>query len=332
MRYFLFVIVFSTINLRAQTTINTAEWFLNDDPGFGQATPFSNFSPGSEITLNQAVDLNSLQEGIHLWSMRVRNNKGVWSQTMSRAFRVLPKSPSIQIANLEWFWGQDPGFGRGTILPINRLDSLKQEVVLNLGGLREGIHYLSIRIQDEQGTWSPTLQRSILIRSSEGARINRLNYRYIDPSGVSFNFSYTLDTPQHFVDLSFDPEAGDFENGVTYQLCISAQRTDNMQSFEQCQSFQWIGMINSTSSFHPLPMNVYPNPNSGVFQVNFPPLSEPQSTLNLIDATGTIIWKEKRDMSNATNWQINQTSLPQGAYFVVLEAGHRVYLKKILIQ
>ncbi|MGJ8745044.1 T9SS type A sorting domain-containing protein [Polaribacter sp.] len=62
------------------------------------------------------------------------------------------KAQSIQ--QLEYYFGNDPGFGNGTMVTTTaNTGSLTQALTLPTTGLNEGFHKLTIRAQDNVGTW-----------------------------------------------------------------------------------------------------------------------------------------------------------------------------------
>ena len=69
--------------------IVSAEYFFDEDPGFGQATELS-LSAGSLVQTSQSLSIpaTELEEGIHLLFIRVRSSSGVWSLYDSRSFEV----------------------------------------------------------------------------------------------------------------------------------------------------------------------------------------------------------------------------------------------------
>jgi hypothetical protein len=75
-----------------------AEYFIDVDPGIGEANPFSVPANGGEITqFAQSFDVSGLSGGNHRIFWRTQDNLGKWSQTYSRPFSIcsLPYSVSI---------------------------------------------------------------------------------------------------------------------------------------------------------------------------------------------------------------------------------------------
>ncbi|MCM1519136.1 MAG: hypothetical protein NC117_10900, partial [Pseudoflavonifractor sp.] len=81
--------------------VEAAEYFWNDDPGVGAATPLS--LPGGDGLRAATLDASGLAEGEHLLGLRVRGPAG-WSVTHTARVLVRGSVPLL-ITGLEYFWG-----------------------------------------------------------------------------------------------------------------------------------------------------------------------------------------------------------------------------------
>jgi hypothetical protein len=134
-----------------------AEFFVNNDPGYGLATNIT--IPTGQTTLNNIsfnVPTSSLTGGTDYLFVRVKDEKGKWSLVHTQQLDniVTPQSP--QILEAEYFVDVDPGFGNGTNITIpNNLTILEDiNFSLNTSSLSIGNHLLYIRTRDEKNRWS----------------------------------------------------------------------------------------------------------------------------------------------------------------------------------
>ena len=73
----------------APTNIVAAEYFIDNDPGFGAGTPVTTFAAGQDIMISgESIDINSLSPGTHYLFLRTQNADGKWSQTSIREFTI----------------------------------------------------------------------------------------------------------------------------------------------------------------------------------------------------------------------------------------------------
>jgi len=98
-----------------------AEYYVDNDPGFGSGTAFTVSPQGQTIIQNFNFPSMSLVRGLHRLYIRVRDANGKWSLTNTNLFYYetqLPVNPVAQFVKLEWFWNNDPGFGNANAVSI----------------------------------------------------------------------------------------------------------------------------------------------------------------------------------------------------------------------
>ena len=181
-----------------QTNIVQGEYFIGDDPGFGAGTPLPGFTSTAEIDIDFTTSVSSLPFGIHSMSIRVMDDLGIWGIARTIPFFVT-KSDALNLSNvaeLEYFFGADPGFGLGTDIPISPSTILDIDHMISTASLPFGINTLSIRARSDVGEWSFVESIPIFVTSSDPlilSNIEALEYFFdSDPgigSGVNLSFS-----------------------------------------------------------------------------------------------------------------------------------------------
>ncbi|MDE6631812.1 MAG: hypothetical protein K2K23_02310, partial [Muribaculaceae bacterium] len=99
-----------------------AEYFWDNDPGCGKGTPLSAdvLSTGTLIELDLPTD--GLKPGAHTLGIRSKSGQ-TWSTTCTNTVYVAgEKGPGCTYA--EYFWGEDPGYGKGTPIDIKPGDEV----------------------------------------------------------------------------------------------------------------------------------------------------------------------------------------------------------------
>ena len=146
----------SATALQAQSNITAAEYFINNDPGFGNATNIP-ITPGLDvqnIVFNVALD--TLPAGMHQLYLRSKNAVGTWSVTNRFVFYRATGAMS-NIVKAEYFINNDPGFGNATNIPITPgLDVQNVAFTTALDTLPAGMHQLYVRSKNAAGKWSVT--------------------------------------------------------------------------------------------------------------------------------------------------------------------------------
>lgn len=101
------------------------------------------------------IDINDLSPGFHCISVRVKDDTGLWSAVQTKYFMVLrPESVATSIVKMEyWLDGK-----------INNKEPLSSsKAIIEIDDLSPGIHYISVRSQDDTGLWSGVTTKYFVI-------------------------------------------------------------------------------------------------------------------------------------------------------------------------
>ena len=108
-----------------------------------------NFAARQAISASPAsLDISSLPAGLHWFTMRVKDDQGVWSPAMTRAFIIpheIDNSAASQIQRVEvWF---DNNYAARQAIGAS-------VATVDISSLPAGLHSLTMRAQDDLGQWS----------------------------------------------------------------------------------------------------------------------------------------------------------------------------------
>lgn len=147
---------FIKANLNIPSPIVKLEYFVNNDPGFGQASSVS--LPTLSNINNQAVnlDISTAPNGVNNVYIRAKDSTGVWSITNSISF--VKVSAAVNVEAIEYFIDNDPGFGLATpalfSTPAQNINNYTFNA--DVSSSLVGYHQLFIRAKDNNGKWSLT--------------------------------------------------------------------------------------------------------------------------------------------------------------------------------
>ena len=156
--------------------IIAAEYFIDTDPGFGNATPIP-VTAGLDLNnIPALVSTTGLSNGVHRLCIRSKNNEGHWAVSAIKEFIInfdfnYPASPSIpqNITGAEYFIDTDPGFGNATTITITAaLDINNVAALINTTGLSNGTHRLYLRTKNNEGYWSGTQVKEFITDADPG--------------------------------------------------------------------------------------------------------------------------------------------------------------------
>ncbi|RYE17179.1 MAG: hypothetical protein EOP51_24395, partial [Sphingobacteriales bacterium] len=150
--------------------IVAAEYFIDTDPGVGNAAAIS-VSPGTDLSsVPVAVATAGLSNGSHRLFIRSKSNTGIWSLVFVREFLIdfnfaypaIAAAPQ-NIVSAEYFLNTDPGCGSATAIPITPGTELNNvPAVINTSGLQNGTNRLGFRTKNAAGFWSVTQTREFV--------------------------------------------------------------------------------------------------------------------------------------------------------------------------
>jgi len=190
MRQIVFILLGFTAmaGLRAQGTFQ-AEYFFDNDPGVGNATPIA--ITGTEVLSGtESIDISNLSPGFHDWYVRVRQN-GVWGHYgLRRTFYIGSidfGAASGPIEAAEYFFNTDPGVGNGTAMSITPGVDVTANAAIDISDLSPGFHSWYVRTR-QNGVWGHYgLRRAFYIKvvdTSVQAPIDRVEAFFNEDPGV----------------------------------------------------------------------------------------------------------------------------------------------------
>ena len=140
-------------------TLNGVEWWLDEDPGRGQATTIA--ATGSDTQVTIPVPTDQLSEGVHTLGVRARQDE-LWGQTYTHTFVVLPGHGAGIITAAEWWLDEDPGRGKATPLAVSE-GAEQLTLPVPTGGMTNGtIHVVGVRVR-QNDIWGQTYTHSFLV-------------------------------------------------------------------------------------------------------------------------------------------------------------------------
>ncbi len=248
----------------SQPNINRVEWYIDDDPGYGNGTPISITAAQDIAALAINIDLLPLRQGVHIVGVRSRDANGAWSFDNKWLFlKPYSNGGAVQQPNInrvEWYLDNDPGYGNGTALSISPSQDLAALAVnVDLAPLKQGVHIVGIRSRDANGAWSFD-NKWIFLKPYTGAtaspqpKVVRLEY-YVDTDpGYGHGTPVTITSATDIASVIFDADISTVPNG-NHKLGIRSLDENGAWSFDNSvaftggtlnsNSYQWVGNVST---------------------------------------------------------------------------------------
>ena len=197
-RFFLFALLLYGCAVTAQTSISRAEYWIDTDPGRGEATAL----PLAGNTVSAGISTAGLSSGWHTIGLRAIGD-GNSSQTYTRTFFVLsPETADVEkVTGVEFFFDTDPGRGQATALPFTPDQTEFAISLQQMDTLPQGIHTIGLRVR-KGPQWSETYTRTFFVLSPETADVEKV-------TGLEFFFDTDPGRGQATA-LPFTPDQTEF--------------------------------------------------------------------------------------------------------------------------
>ena len=204
--------------------VTAVEYWLDGD--YSSSIEIS-LSSGTSVDWNSLIDVSSLIDGLHTFTCRFKDDRGIWSSPLTRFFKTESTYGLKQLVALEYWYNNDytnkvsSTFSATSLLNLNEL--------LDVSSLPIGFQFVSIRLQDEDGRWGPAASWFFTKENQETLpelhQITALEYWYdgdyssvqTDPVSASslLNLDNNLDVSSlddglHYVSSRYRDEAGNW--------------------------------------------------------------------------------------------------------------------------
>ena len=139
-----------SIDQENQHDIVYAEYFIDEDPGFANASEIE-LEAGVESVVTSQLDIGELESGFHVLYVRAaqedENGDWIWSLVHVQSFYKRPHDADnlYDIVHLEYFIDEDPGMGDGVEMQIDDDTEVTLEERLDIDELDLGDHVLYVR-------------------------------------------------------------------------------------------------------------------------------------------------------------------------------------------
>lgn len=349
-------------------TLQRLEYFLDEDPGFGNGTPISWTAADGEQQ-DITIDLTDVAPGSHVLSVRAQDERGVWSMLHRRPIlveSVALQDPKPAIVSVGWYVA-----GTDVETPITRVsdftpsDSVDLALDINLSNLPAvGDYSLQLFAEDALQRRSLTFSHPLFLASTNlaPAPFNLLeptNESMVSSSIVPFSWEPTVDsnpddTLAYILSLAgsgldttltaiaepsflFDG-SGLLQADSVYTWTVAATDGKDTTFAVAPFTFQRVTSTDIAADDGLLPTAFglsqnYPNPFNEASIIRFDIPQASTVHLQVYDALGrrVRVLLDRPVEPGYHSVQIDGYGLPSGLYFYTLRAGNFVQTRKMLI-
>ena len=206
----------------AATAQTSVEYFWDMDPGYGQGTVVSYTAEGETTEVAFDVSTATLTAGVHRLGIRTMNttNDGTlyYSPTY---FKYVVKDVVPERTEIEYFWGEDPGIGKGIRASYTAEgDMCNATFDISTAELANGLHRLGLRTVTTAGGreyCSPTLWSYVV--KAEDVYADVVEYFWDEDPGYGKATQVAVTTGDDATTVTFDVSVEGLSEGV-HRLCF----------------------------------------------------------------------------------------------------------------
>ena len=118
-----------------------------------------------------------------------------------------------------------------------------------------------------------------------------------------------------------------FSSSGTYNVCLTLNTSCGPSVY--CENITVIdSSTNAIDENYQESFNVFPNPNKGIFKIDYEPISNSNIQLNIFDLTGILV--SKKDFLNQKEILVDLSNKSKGTYLLKILVDNE-YLQKIIV-
>lgn len=313
------IVALSWLIAYGQTPIESAEYFIDDDPGTGNGTSID-ISDGIIAEGYFAISIDDLSPGMHTIHVRTKSSEGDWGLYCEKKFFVRA-AVEPEIIESEYVIGDDPGVGNGTSFSIQSGLEIDENQQLTENNLDHGIHMVKVRHKNASGIWglyssqplfATTLDPPHSLIEAEaffdldpgigmGVPVSISNVEDLDEV-VGVNIPDTLSEGDHIVYLRVRHDGENWSLYSSHDFVV-----DNTVEIEE----------------HPLQFEIFPNPVGETIMINLN--HAPTLTYSILNGTGQLVKAGRLDQTT-----IDVSMLSRGSYLLRLMGEDQAFSRKFI--
>jgi hypothetical protein len=136
-----------------KSSIEKIEYYIDDDPGYENASNINLETSNNNITLIKTIVLDGIDDGLHTLYVRALDNRNNWSSLLINNFVCIDLN-KWKIEEVEYFIDEDPGIDKATKINFSKASKLNLNFNVDVSAFEKGMHTIAIRSKNNADIWS----------------------------------------------------------------------------------------------------------------------------------------------------------------------------------
>ena len=300
------------------STINAYQyWFDNDYSTQTTAT----VSPTGELLLDTAISIESIPDGLHIFSIRFKDDQGRWSIPQNHYFYYNHLIDSTINAYQYWF---DNDINTNTLVAVTPTQQMQLTGSIPIEDIEEGLHLFSIRFKDDKGKWSIPVNQ-YFYKTNQVTDNKIIGYRYWINDDIDNETYVSISSPTQLLNLSEDIDFSSLAIG-DYTIHFQFKDTSDNWSLVTSDDFSLISLSIIENTFGKS-ISAYPNPTKSIVNLDLG-VSYNLIEVSVFDNIGKMI--QQYSYKNEQSFKININNNSAGIYFIMITADDKNATLKLI--
>ncbi len=152
------------------------------------------------VNINELIAMRSLNNGVHQFNIRFKDNMGLWSSVVSNFFYKVPEQIVAQNTITEYRYWFDNDFANAANISLTPNQQINLIDNLDLTQIPKGDHEINFKFKDTLGLWSVVLTDTIEKIALPIADFSYSAMQYCDSTVVAFTDN-SIDGATYFWDF-----------------------------------------------------------------------------------------------------------------------------------
>ncbi|MDX8337673.1 T9SS type A sorting domain-containing protein [Draconibacterium sp. IB214405] len=151
--------------LSAQINISAMEYWYDGD----YSTASRQTITGSTVNYSDLLDVSSLEQGLHTFTIRFQDSRGVWGSVHTKFFTHYSDNTGPHLVTDVEYW-YDGDYSTAVETSLASGTSVDWNTLLDVSSLIDGLHTVSCHFKDDRGIWSAPLTRFFKVEANTGLK------------------------------------------------------------------------------------------------------------------------------------------------------------------
>ena len=193
--------------------IDSVEYFINTDPGFGSGTGVATTHSADISNISFNVNTTAFSQGFNNLYVRSHSSNGRWSVTKRWLF-FKDIISATNVNRLEYFIDNDPGFGSATNVTITSGANVSNVFfTVDITAQAKGFHTIFIRSRGDNGNWSVTGKWLFFKDIIPASNVNKLEYFVDTDPGLGSATNVGITSGANVADIFWTVDITSLTNG-----------------------------------------------------------------------------------------------------------------------